>query len=471
MLKIFPYNAVSFERGIILADAFSVRVTHEINGVRMLEFLHPVNENAELLEENKIVVCEGQAYRIMKLEKTMGAQSLIRAECHHVYNADAPNTHIQNIPNMMGVNPTEVIRRAIKNTNFSLISDASLAARGMRRVDHDGFKIDFFSTDKTNPFDVMQRVIENCGKGEIYADNYNIALVERIGRDRHIRLDMTKNMQSISVERDITDMVTRIYPYGADDAHIGSVNGGVQYIQSANASVYGVRDGYREYSDYTEPKKIKERAMWEFDSANEERIDVPCINITGTYADISKIAEYGDSEKINLGDTVTVIDCGNEIAERVIKMEYYPFESDNTVISIGRVKKDLFFYLNQIGALTRGYGKVSTSSGKVKAGAVAGVIKNSGISVATENGAVSILSDVINITSGGAVKARLGNVNGAFICEIADNNSQNAIEIGEDGKMRFNGVVTASSVTVGDNVISVDENGALCINGKEIQTR
>ena len=471
MLKIFPHDAVSFERGISLADAFSVCVTHEINGTRMLEFSHPVNDNAKLLGENKIVACEGQAYRIMKLVKSMGAQAVIRAECHHVYNADAPGTHIQNMPDMMGVNPTEVIRTAIAGTRFSLLSDGELAARGMRRVDSDGFKIDFFSTDKTNPYDVMQSVIENCGKGEIYADNYKIALVERIGKDRHIRLDLTKNMQSISVERDITDIVTRIYPYGADDAHIGSVNGGVQYIQSANASVYGVREGYRDYSEYSDPKKIKERAMWEFDSANEERIDVPRINITGTYADISKIAQYGENEKINIGDGVTVMDCGNEIAERVIRMEYYPFENGDTVISIGRVKKDLFFYLSQMGSLTRRYGKVSTSNGKVKAGAVTGVIKNSGISVATENGAVSILSDVINITTDGAIKARLGNMNGSFICQIADNNAGNAIEIGDDGKMHFNGIVTAQSVTVGDNVISVNTNGALCINGKEIQTR
>lgn len=46
---------------------------------------------------------------------------------------------------------------------------------------------------------------------------------------------------------------------------------------------------------------------------------MPCVNITGGYADISKLADYAD-EKINIGDTVTVIDCGNEIRERVIRL-------------------------------------------------------------------------------------------------------------------------------------------------------
>lgn len=34
---------------------------------------------------------------------------------------------------------------------------------------------------------------------------------------------------------------------------------------------------------------------------------MPCVNITGGYSDISKLADYAD-EKINIGDTVTVID-------------------------------------------------------------------------------------------------------------------------------------------------------------------
>lgn len=456
--------------GVVLNDAYGVRVTHEINGMRMLEFSYPLDEKSDMISENKIVVCEGQAYRIIKAVRSRGDTAALQAECHHVYNADAPNIHIQNLPDMIGVNPVDVISEAFGGTKFSLFTDSELQSLGMRRVDYDGFMIDFFSTDKTNPFDVMKAVIENCGKGEIYADNYKIALVERIGTDTNIRLDLTKNMQNISVERDITDMVTRLYPYGRDDAHIGSVNGGQQYIQSANASVYGVREGYRDYSDYTEPDRIMSRAMWEFDSANDDRIDVPCVNITGTYADISKIAEYGESEKIHLGDGVTVIDSGNEISERIIKLEYYPYQSDSTVISIGRIKKDLFFYLNQMGTLTRQYGKVSTSNGKVKAASVSGVIKNSGISVSTSGGTVSILSDMIKITNNGTLKAQIGNLNGKFTCRIMDNSGNPAVQIGTDGRMSFTGDLTANQITVGDNIIGTNADGQLCINGKAIRT-
>lgn len=470
MLKIFPHDSVTFDMGIVLESAYNVKVTCEINGAGMLDFTYPLDEKSKIICENKLVVCDGQAYRIIKTVRNRGGESTLDVHCYHVYDADAPQIHLQNVPDMIGVNPTDVMEAVFAGTKFSLIPDSELQSLGMRRVDSDGFMIDYFSTDKTNPYDVVKSLIENCGKGEIYADNYRIALVERVGHDTNVRLDITKNMQNISVERDITDMVTRLYPYGKDDAHIGSVNGGVQYIESANAAVYGVREGFCDYCDYDEPEKIKNRALWEFDSANDDRIDVPCVNITGSFVDISKLSEWGDNEKLCIGDSVTVIDSGGEIKERVIKLEYYPYQSDSTVISIGRVKKDLFFYLDQMGTLAKRYSKVSTSGGKVKAQSVAGVISSSGLRLESETGALSILSDLIKISEGNILKAQIGNQNGKFVFRVADNSSNTAINIESDGKMSFSGHVSADIVNIGGNVLTAGADGTLTLNGKKLLT-
>lgn len=469
MLKLCGFDATEFEEGIALPNAYDVCVTYEINGSRMMSFSYPIDETADLICENKIAVCEGQAYRITAVTRKNDGTATLEATCYHVYNADAPTIHLQNVPDLIGVTPKKVLEKVFSGTKFSLLTDSELEEIGMSRVDADGFEIDFFSTDKTNPYDVVRTVIESCGKGELYADNYKIALVERIGSDTPLRLDLSKNMQSLNIERNITDMVTRLYPYGKDDAHIGSVNDGVQYIESSNAEVYGVREGYRDYTDYTEPKTLFYRALWEFDSENSDRIDVPCINITGSYADISKLSEY-KSEKLNIGDGVTVIDNGNEIAERVIKLEYYPYQDTATTVSIGRVKKDLFFYLEQIGTLAKRYKKVSTTNGKVKAQSVSGVISNSGIKVTSESGSLSILSDIMNIEVGSTQRASIGNDGGSFVCDITDGSGRKGITVGEDGKMVFTGVVVADTVTIGENVISTNENGELCINGTKIAT-
>lgn len=464
MLKILPHDSVDFDRGVVLADAYDVKVSRGINSEHRLEFSCAAPSYAELIEENKIAVCEGQAYRIMRISRERGAHDIIKAQCEHLYSADAPNVHLQNVPDMIGVPPSAVLEYAFSGTRFSLFTESELSAMGMTSIDSGGFLIDFFSVDKTNPYEVVKMVIESCGKGELYADNYKIALVERIGSDKNVRLDLRKNMPRINIERDISDMVTVLYPYGKDDLHIGSVNNGVQYIRSSSADIYGEREGYRDFSEYTEPDILMRRALWEFDCANRDRIDVPCINITGDFADISRLAEYGEGERVEIGDGVAVIDGDNEIYERVIHIEYYPYQNNETVISIGRVKKDLFFYLDQMGTLTKRYSKSSTVSGKVRAKAVTGVISNSGLELTSDLGGLSILSDIIKVTTQGKLRARIGNEGGRFVCNITDSSGGSVIETDADGGMR----ISVKSIRIGTNEISADTDGSLCVNGRKI---
>lgn len=422
MLKLFPHDAKSFSSGqaAVLNDAVNVKISEEINGNRSLTFEYPItDEKANMIKENMIAVCEGQGYRIVRVCREYDGSSKLEAECVHVYNADAPKIHLQNIPDLIGVLPKAVISRAFSNSPFSLFSDSELQSLNMRRVDYDGFKIDFFSVSKTNPYDVMQDVIANCGKGEIWADNYKIALVEKIGSDNGLRLSLDKNLENLRIERNSSDLITRLYPYGYEDAHVGSVNGAKQYIDSENIAVYGIREGYADYGDYAEAEKIYNRALWEFSPDNPDRIDIPEINISGSLIDLSKIAEFGDVENIGLGDTVYVWDNGVCYKERVIKKEYFPYEPLKTEISIGRVKKDLFFYLNQIGALSRQYKRVSSGRGKISAMCISGNVNVQGISV------------------------------------------------NQDGYREFSGAVNVPYITM-PGVTITEENGEVYINGKKI---
>ncbi len=117
-----------------------------------------------------------------------------------------------------------------------------------------------------------------------------------------------------------------------------------------------------------------------------------------------------------------------------------------------------------MGQLTRRYSKVSTTGGKVRAQAVAGVISNSGIKVTSDTGALSILSDLLKITSGGNVRAEIGNKNGVFVCRITDSGGNAAVDIDADGKLK----ICAGEITVGGSVLSADADGDLCVNGEKI---
>lgn len=374
----------------VLYDATDVAVSQQINGDYSLSFKYP--RNGELAEHsymrvNSIVKCEGQRFRIKKISKT--AEPMMSIDCEHIFNYAAKHTHIPNIgstdrDDYIGEDAYNVLAGAVELANkhstadFSLLTDAELAELGMTRL---SVNIDFESIDKTNLYDVMLKIIECAGMGEIYCDNYKIAIVERIGSDTNVILNTATNLTDITIEYDTSDMITRLYPYGKDDLTISAATSntdGKIYIQSDNAGRYGIIEGYADYSDCEDVDKLWKLAVWQMDEDNPERIDVPSINISGTVADLSRIDSRVD--QLSLGDGVLVMDNGETFSERVITLTRYPYEARADSMSIGRVKKDMFFYLNQLGLLAKRYKSISTNDGRVQGNKVLGLsVKNGNI--------------------------------------------------------------------------------------------
>ena len=465
MLEIYEYDDMN-NLVAVLQKAAEVKVSREINGAYGLEFKHPQDEKSREIKLNRYVCSEGQYFRVVRTRPSDGGDQSLYVECRHVYDVDAKEKHLQNVPDFIGKNPYEVFTYVFSDTKFEVLDNEALSAMGLTPIGYDGFLMDFFSVDKTTPYDVTQTIIENCGKGEIYIDNYKIALVERIGKGTHIKLDLSKNLQSVSVERDMTDMVTRLYPYGYEDLQIGTVNGGVQYIDSPNAAIYGCKEGYRDYSDYQDPVDVLNRALWDFSPENRERIDVPSINISGNLIDVSRLAGY-EHMKVNIGDTVTVVDRDTEITERIISLSHYPYEPLMGDVSIGRIKKDLFFYLNQMGKFGRNYKKASTTSGKVSAKAISGVVSADGVNVKDTEGSVTVLTNMINMSDSNGTRFTCGISGGTFVFAVYDKNGK-AIYLSDD-VMTTRGNIQADTLSVCGIPVTAS-GGALYIGGKKILT-
>ncbi len=367
----------------VLREASDISVSHQINGDRTLTFKYPKNGEYAAhvsFRPNAIIECEGQLYRITRLSRSQDVQMSV--SCEHVFNCDSKRWHIPNAASLesgdfIGEDAYTVLE-SVDTGSFSLLSNEELEELGMERI---SVNIDFESMDKTSLYDVMQKIIECAGFGEIYADNYKIAIVNRIGTDTAAVINTALNAEGITVEYDTSELVTRLYPYGKNNLEItnaGANEDGTMYLESKLAGTYGIIDGYRDYSDYTDPDKLMERAMWEFDEENPNRLDLPAVNITATAADLSRMDENAVS--LRLGDRVRVIDGGEEFYERVISITRHPFESVPDELSIGRVKKDMFFYLNQLGVLAKRYKSVSTNDGKIQGTKLSGFsIKDSEI--------------------------------------------------------------------------------------------
>ena len=383
MLELFEYDSVSGGGGNVLAilnEATGVRVTKEINTTDELTFAYPLAlDKAELITVNRLIRCEGQFYRIMRVAR--GGNELT-AECMHIWYADAPAVHIPAVPDSIGVTPYSLVS-SVDTGYFGVITpygvgpEMSWIGMGDFMKDKSGgtdteFKIDFFAVDKTNLLDFVKIVINNAGFGEIYYDNSHFAVVEQTGKKTGVRLELSANMENVRTETDISSMITRLYPYGYEDMTIGSVYG-QNYIDSPNLALYGLKSAYKDYSDYTNVNDLYYNACWEFDSQNPERVDVPSVTVTGSVINLARYASGGDISAVSLGDTVTVVDeRGNELTERVIAYSYYPYENKSADITIGRVKRDLYFYISQISELAKKYSKCSTTSGKISSTAISG---------------------------------------------------------------------------------------------------
>ena len=453
----------SFETGEVLNNAYNVKETRILNDTGSIEFDYPYDEKARLISQNMLVSVNGHIYEISRTTRNMnGADSLhVYGTPHFVY--EAQKAFIPTIGDHIGETSRAVLQAAVKIISdfkeevkekciFHIMTNAELTEKGMKWVADDELLIDFFSTDKTNLWDVIKTIIENLGRGEIFHETTidsnnnivcNIAIVERIGTDNGVRLRLEKNMQSISIERNVSDMITRLWAFGSDDLTVSSVNGGKAYIDSPNIEKYGVQEGYKDYSDYTSAAKLYRNAKWEFDEDNEDRIDVPQLTISGKLIDLSKLAEYGEAEKLEIGDTVHVFDIdGTEYVQRVIEYQAYPLEPKESNISIGHIRRDFFIGLWQTEQATKKHAKWQTANNSVNIRKVQGTVNTDRNEVQSDNKLLKIVGDLLTIKdTNNRVRVRLGNYNDEFVFIIYDKNKKQAIYLNEDGEGVFAGSI------------------------------
>lgn len=461
----------SFETGEVLNCAYNVKETRILNDTGSIEFDYPYDEKARLISQNMLVSVNGHIYEISRTTRNMNcADSLhVYGTPHFVY--EAQKAFIPTIGDHIGKSSRVVLQAAVKIISdfkeevkekciFHIMTNAELSEKGMKWVADDELLIDFFSTDKTNLWDVIKTIIENLGRGEIFHETTidsnnnivcNIAIVERIGTDNGVRLRLEKNMQSISIERNVSDMITRLWAFGSDDLTVSSVNGGKAYIDSPNIEKYGVQEGYKDYSDYTSADKLYRNAKWEFDEDNEDRIDVPQLTISGKLIDLSKLAEYGAAEKLEIGDTVHVFDIdGTEYVQRVIEYQAYPLEPKESNISIGHIRRDFFIGLWQTSEKTKKFAKWQTANNSVNIRKVQGTVNTDRNEVQSDNNLLKIVGDLLTISDGANIRIRLGNYKGEFVFIIYDKKNNQAVYLNENGEAVFSGSVdTKKDATIG----------------------
>ena len=475
--KLHEWNETDFTGGCLayLNKAYEVAVYDSLQEVPTVSFKYPMKEEkADLIQEYRIVSVEGQAYRITTVKRDYSGSRIMTVKANRIFYEDAMRHHFTTIGNdtdvtksTIGVDPYDVIKLAIADTKFELIPNSELKEMGMTRIGADGVKIDFYPTDKINTYDVIQNVIEAYGRGEIYYDNYRFAVVERIGKDNGVRMSIKKNMTSLSVERNTQELTTRLYMYGKDDLTISSVNGGKPYIESEEGiEKYGIREAYRDYSDYDDPEKLKAFGEWDLKGeGNDFRLDRPQLTITGDVVDLSKLAEYGDFYKIALGDTVHVFEGDIEHKKRIVSMKYYPYSAKQPSVTIGQpTLANPYYHAWYMGKLLKTVQKNSGRANKLKTSYFHGTVNSTQNPVESDNKKLLLDGDLLIIKDSQRDRIHIGNDEvdnkKQFVFLLYDVDGNPVIFFDEKGNGIFSGTIRGAKIE-SDTDINVNKDASV----------
>lgn len=132
------------------------------------------------------------------------------------------------------------------------------------------------------------------------------------GTDASQSIEYAKNILDVGQEIDAGDICTVLYPFGAKDESTGekiditSVNGGKNYIESANKSIYGVVEKTIEFEDVTLPSNLLSKAR-----AYLEQHDSSISSLTVKAIDLHVIDD--SYVRFNVGDSIHVSSPPNSI--------------------------------------------------------------------------------------------------------------------------------------------------------------
>ncbi|MDU6542875.1 phage tail spike protein [Clostridium sp.] len=307
----------------VLNEPILAEVTEELNGQYYLEIEYPANsKKAIYLKEFNIIKTDNQLFRIYKVEKVQSADKRVKAYANHIYY-DLANYFIED------ERPTNAsVKTAMQK---AMISDLST----IYSVDSDIIIANTLYMVELSPAEAMFKIIDRWGQGELVRDNYDIKILKQRGEDNGVLIKYGKNISGLKITIDTTDVVTKIYPKGANGIKLYE-----KYINVPNWD-----------SDLYPPFPIIKKV--EIKEAEDEvtlrkvatelakTIGLSSINIQVDFIELSKSREYlrfKDLEKVNVGDIVTVrhSEFDIDVKVKVIKVKKDLLTGINTKVELGQ---------------------------------------------------------------------------------------------------------------------------------------
>lgn len=288
----------------------------------------------EGLVEDAPVVYEGVKYYISQITKThdeLGVLFKVEAEAGWMRLADVKKL---GAVTLSASTPANGVTTILENTSWSLDSGGSTTAADTY----------YFSKTDASVLDLLWQWAKATGY-ELDFDTVNrkVAIIDSVGATKVNGFRYGRNV--ISITRTSTPpKATRIWPYGQNGLGIGSVNGGVPYLEDytyytdqgvtlADAQTY-----YRKDEIYVDESFQVASTLLVAAQVRLDRLSQPSVKYEADVVDLRTLTGLAEYE-FELGDQVPVYDSllGVDIYARVTQHTRYPLEphKDRVVLTYG----------------------------------------------------------------------------------------------------------------------------------------
>ncbi|WP_307992494.1 phage tail spike protein [uncultured Clostridium sp.] len=307
----------------VLNELIVAEVTEELNGQYYLEIEYPANSKKSIyFKEFNIIKADEQLFRIYKVEKVQDIDKRIKVYANHIYY-DLANYFIED------ERPTNA---SVKTSmQKAMISDLYT----IYTVDSDIITANTLYMVEMSPAEAMFKIIDRWGQGELIRDNYDIKILKQRGKDNGVLIKYGKNINGLKITIDTTNVVTKLYPKGANGIKLTE-----KYISVLNWD----SDLYPPFP-IIKKVELKEAAdevtLRKMATELAETIGLSSINIQVDFIELSKSSEYSkfkDLEKVNIGDIVTVRhrEFSIDVKVKVIKVKRDLLTGINTKVELGQ---------------------------------------------------------------------------------------------------------------------------------------
>ena len=329
-------KSAQIKQGINVIDSFSFEILPNNPGYNLLNYLSTKVKVTKYLNNIPTVIFKG---RVLMPDSEMNSSGQfvkkVLCESELAYLMDSSQVygeyHDITVRAFLGV--------IINNHNAKVGTDKQFELGNVTVTDSNDSLYRFLNYEKTLNV-IKDKLIDRLG-GELQIRYENDVMyldyLAVIGAKKNTIIQIAKNLESIKQNIEITNVISRLSPYGAkigdteERINISSVNGGSIYIDDeVSKTQFGIIEESVTYDDITLPSKLKAKAIEEL--AERTRVKV---KYSITAKDLALIGLTTD--EIEIYNTYPVYNpvMGIDTDLRVIERSIDLFNPQNSSISVG----------------------------------------------------------------------------------------------------------------------------------------